>query len=691
VWFSLLALLVYYALFRLPFWFPPRQRLTSASYAFGFNNGVAILAVAVLLGAVTLLCLARPGGVSEPRIVFPRDPLPGGRRVLMAVSALAALLYAGLTFAMYIYNGHSAPWLMWETRHLLHRAWLMEVYGLHPYTEFQAAYGPLLTYAPVYVHLLLKPFGASLEQAYFACHLLLNLAGLGCVYYVLSRAIMPARGRVVTFLILAVAGFAPYMGLGGVLVRYFFPFASLLLGRGAVIWMLSRRDYAGYWVGAVTILLLLIVNILLSPEVGAAFALAWLGYAVLTVRCEVRILAVSLIVLMAAALLCWLVLPAPYYWTLLRTSEGANNLPLLPAPHLLLYILTLFLIVPPLLAASLRKRPPGGLPDAAICGALALLCVLLAPGALGRCDPPHVLFYGMGASMLLMIRLANISRRAFTAYGIAYAGVFIVLMQVINLQVFYNIPPRMLLSPHVVVSVAQKLRAATGPAHFDMATLSALNRYPRLGLPFASYEDPAVERYVLSRHQLQPEYYVSVLNVDSASDLERKLRDVGKTEYLLMPRWFASRPSPDPCAEYRKSLQEWFLYSAKLPCRAEPLDPLSSVRSFIADHYIPVEQVGSWLVLRRTGSASTLPHDQGSGTTVAKRRRRAEGYRLRTGKDDIESLVPIGPRPALGDLPSLHPAGNSLISSTCCSVRFIHHQLWPNILRTTTIYEKVSQ
>jgi hypothetical protein len=63
-----LALLVYYAVFRLPFWFPRRQRLTSASYAFGFNNGVAILAVAVLLGTVTLLCLARPGGVSEPRI-----------------------------------------------------------------------------------------------------------------------------------------------------------------------------------------------------------------------------------------------------------------------------------------------------------------------------------------------------------------------------------------------------------------------------------------------------------------------------------------------------------------------------------------------------------------------------------------------------------------------------------------------
>jgi hypothetical protein len=109
---------------------------------------------------------------------------------------------------------------------------------------------------------------------------------------------------------------------------------------------------------------------------------------------------------------------------------------------------------------------------------------------------------------------------------------------------------------------------------------------------------------------LQPEYYVSVVGVYTPAALERKLRDVGAMEYLLVPRGFASRTSlPDPCGGYLKSLQEWFLYPAKLPCRAEALDPLGSVESFIADHYVPVEQVGSWLVLRRTSGAPTLRHD----------------------------------------------------------------------------------
>ena len=196
---------------------------------------------------------------------------------------------------------------------------------------------------------------------------------------------------------------------------------------------------------------------------------------------------------------------AAYYGSLLRVSEGANNLPLLPAAHLLLYIVTMFVVVPPLLAISVREPATGDVAGAAICGALGILCVVMAPGALGRCDPPHVLFYGMGASMLLMVRLANISRPAFAVYTIAYAGVFIVLMQVVNLVVFYHVSPRELLSRHAIAHVAAKLRSHTGTERPDMATLSVLDRYPRLGLPFATFGDPAVETYMLSRGKLEPE------------------------------------------------------------------------------------------------------------------------------------------------------------------------------------------
>ena len=615
LWIAVLAVVAYYALFQLPFLFPPQLRLWSASYAFGFNNGVAILAMATLLGAVAaLLYVQQRHRACEAPIEFLLDGRIAGGRSLVMTLALVVLLYAGLTFAMYVYSVRSASWLMWETRHFLHRTWLMDVYGLRPYTDFSAEYGPLLTYTPLYMYWLLKPLGASHEQAYFASHLLLNFGGVFCLYYVLSGVTMPTIPRLIAFGVLAISGFAPYMGLNGVLLRYLCPFACLLLGHRVVVWALSRSKGALFWLSATaTVLLLLGMNILLSPEAAVAFALAWSAYSILMFRRDGRVLLVSLTAFIAGGVLCWLLLPAAYYGSLLRFSEGANNLPLLPAAHLLFYIVTMFLVVPPLLAAGMREQTHGNLRGAAICGALGVLCIVTAPGALGRCDPPHVLFYGMGASMLLMVRLANISRPAFVVYTIAYVGVFIVLMQVVNLVVFYGVSPRALLSRDAIAHIAERLRSASGTERPDMATLSALDRYPRLGLPFATFGDPAVEVYVLSRGKLEPEYYISVVGVYTEDALEHKLRDVGRQEYLLLPRTFESR---DPCADYLKSLRRWFLYPAKLPCRANPLDPGTAVNAFIAQHYIPIERVGSWLIFRRTTKASAAPA-AGKTTTVS--------------------------------------------------------------------------
>src|SRR6266699_1718563 len=91
-----LTVLVYYGVFRLPFRFPPSQRLSSASYAFGFNNGVAIAATAALLGIVTRLYLLWRGETTELPIAFPHDRTLRGRWMFMGLFALVALFYIGL-------------------------------------------------------------------------------------------------------------------------------------------------------------------------------------------------------------------------------------------------------------------------------------------------------------------------------------------------------------------------------------------------------------------------------------------------------------------------------------------------------------------------------------------------------------------------------------------------------------------
>jgi hypothetical protein len=101
------------------------------------------------------------------------------------------------------------------------------------------------------------------------------------------------------------------------------------------------------------------LNVLLSPEIAVAFVLGWIGYSTLVViadRSRWRLIPASVAALAIVAVAAHLLLPEAYYGSLLSFSQGAHNLPILPAVHILLYLLTLVLIVPPQLAAGWRGQ-----------------------------------------------------------------------------------------------------------------------------------------------------------------------------------------------------------------------------------------------------------------------------------------------------------------------------------------------
>jgi len=576
----------------------------SASYAFGFNNAVAIIALVGLLVLLTLQRLLR-GTLTANVAITVSDGKGHGWTPTKVAFTIGCIAYAGLTFALYRYYSQSAPPLIWEPRHFLHRTWLIDIYGLRAYRDFSEEYGPILTYTPLWTYWLIKPLGASYEAAYFFCHLLLNIAGLWCIYYIFTRLEMPANAGTVAFIVIAVAGFAPYMGLNGVLVRYLLPFAALLFGHRIVGRILKWPNRVQSWSAAVLLLVALVsANVLLSPEVGIAFILAWFCYATLLLRRDYRVLGMSLIACLVTAFLGWRLLPDSYYSSVTRFSQGANNLPLVPAAHLVFYLVTMFLVVPPLLAFGIAKTKGTDAAHGAICGALGTLCLVMAPGALGRCDPPHVLFYGMGASILAMVGLANVSWRAFIVYLVGYSAVFIILLEMINLRVFYGLSPRELLSLHAVRHLRDAVRSATGTEHPSPTTLAKLNKYPHLDLPFATFGDPAFEKYVVLNGQLHPEYYMAIVAVYNQAALQRKLSDVQKAKYLLVPQGLVAASGGDPCHDYLVSLRRWFFYPAKLPCRAEPLEPTGAVRSFISKHYVEDERIDHWFVMRRIDNSA---------------------------------------------------------------------------------------
>src|SRR5262249_52295265 len=94
------SIILYFAWLWLPFQFPPRQFLVSPSYTFGFNNGVAVLAMATLLGVATMYCLLLGGSRRcDPHLNFDEGGAEKtllSRWLFLAVAVAYALATAGL-------------------------------------------------------------------------------------------------------------------------------------------------------------------------------------------------------------------------------------------------------------------------------------------------------------------------------------------------------------------------------------------------------------------------------------------------------------------------------------------------------------------------------------------------------------------------------------------------------------------
>src|ERR1035437_4037727 len=134
-----------YAIFILPFYFPPSRRFVSPSYEFGFNNAVAILAIGALLivatGVLWFWLISGRGKETADQVASliscgrPSSRMP--RRVFVA----AALSYLGVTMLLYYLAKMASGYgIEWESAHFLYRLRLMEFYGLRPYLDFHFEY-----------------------------------------------------------------------------------------------------------------------------------------------------------------------------------------------------------------------------------------------------------------------------------------------------------------------------------------------------------------------------------------------------------------------------------------------------------------------------------------------------------------------------------------------------------------------
>jgi len=273
-------------------------------------------------------------------------------------------------------------------------------------------------------------------------------------------------------------------------------------------------------------------------------------------------------------------------------TGGANNFPLVPAAHIVFYLVTVFVTVPRLLADAASPARPEG----AVLFGLAAISVVMIAGALSRADP-RVLFFGLGVTLLFFVLAAHRSRRVFALAAAAYAVIVIGGLHVSNARSFYGASLESLRPSHILAFARSRGEAPLTDAE--------LGHFALLPLPGAA---------VLLVRSGPANHGLSV--VASAFRAGVLLRDhrrvlggaVGQGQrhasppYLLVRKgWLASR---NVCRPYLDIIRSSFIYDAWLPCRREALETEVVVNRAIAEHYRVVEEVGPYVIMKRTTSPS---------------------------------------------------------------------------------------
>jgi len=379
----------------------PMHPTASDSYLFGYNNraGVVLLLLFSAVGAIWTkgmnLKLAAPGA---------SEAVP--RKVLL-ISLLAVL--SGC-LAMYLFAGRFGGF--GESSYEIDRAWLLSQ-GRIPYIDFEWPFGAALLYLPV---LLSRLLSIGIVPAYYLFWAINCLLGTLLLYAVVNRVDYPTRFKKTIYLIIFCAWFLSILNMGThyTLVRYTCPLYLVLV----VQKRLKGADTRKKVYGAFLAVAFTIVSFLISPEIGIAFAFASVCvFLVSDSAWRGRGLAVfaGLVVGLAGVLLIDLKLHV--LDTVKASGGGADSFPIPFAPYMLIFFAATFYC-----ACYVFQRLSFKRFDDNTIGLIAF-SVPMTAAALGRCDPGHVLFNGLGIFLASLFYVSN-----YRALWKGYSGALVVFL-----------------------------------------------------------------------------------------------------------------------------------------------------------------------------------------------------------------------------------------------------------------------
>lgn len=358
-------------------WLPYRFAVApsvSDSYLFGFNNHVALV---LILGFAVAIAFCLRSWTFAPVRESPGFRLPG------------TFLYGSLGLMLLVSGALCIPVIrlggIEESIYLVDRVKLV-LEGHRPGADFEFAYGPLLLYGPAW---LTRLPGLSAAAAYGLFWIVLNLSGVAMLYATLQGIDVPFRFRRAAFLFFLVVAFVNLLSTG---MNYsLFRFASPCFLTLVVYRLLGHVESS--WLRPLGILAVAPCYAFLlsvSPELALSFGCGMGLFLVLSYDLRPwRTMVCFLAMVGLLGLATWVASTGQVFATLNAFRTGGYNFPILPAPHILVFLLALAVV-----SAFLLQRLRLGQPNMVV--ALTLVSAGSVVGAFGRCDPVHVLLDPLG-------------------------------------------------------------------------------------------------------------------------------------------------------------------------------------------------------------------------------------------------------------------------------------------------------
>jgi hypothetical protein len=504
-WF-LALIATYLAVFVVPFRFPLRQPVLSDVWVAGGNNQVAAIALIAVSIAVTCVLRRR------------RDGMPTGATGTLQLRHLTAAIGAAVLWITALGAAEARIHVAWgDQAYFLTQLRTGLVLHQALYRGFEFTYGPALYLWPAAFIRALAPVGISPTASYLVSLAVLQALGLCLLFYTVLSLPLSRSLKTTAFLLVSAGAFTALLGLNYTIFRFVLPFAAMvLLARQTTI----ARALAAAGMAEVA-------TLAVSPELGIAFAAASMVYAVYSaILLGVRWLAI-VAGAMLGALLCAAVVGRDYFLTIGRMAHGGYNVLILPSPHILIYLIAIMVLAPITVARALRRRDQS---SGMILG-IYVLALCLAPAALGRCDPIHIFFDGIGTWLLAFLALNGTSTRT-RVLSIATVVCVFALMQARNVGLYR----------HRVAELRGEIRIDPLEG-IDEPKLFAAIGDARVSAPLLA--PAAILDNLKRRNQYMPGFYCGWIGVWDSNAEKRVIADMRRAPFALLPLTDASPPSPD--------------------------------------------------------------------------------------------------------------------------------------------------